>query len=90
LVQESVEEKAREWVPVLGPDLEQAWVPVLSALAREWLSLWNWPLPCCSRELESLTPPVDPSETDPAASPAVAVESLSAGVVPLLVALPLQ
>ena len=25
LVQESVEEKALEWVPVLGPDLEREW-----------------------------------------------------------------
>ena len=100
LVQESVEEKALEWVPVLGPDLErewaegsaldEAWLPELSAPAREWPLLWNWPLPCCSRELESLTLPVDSSETDPAASPAVAVEPLSAGVVPLVVARPLQ
>ena len=100
LVQESVEEKALEWVPVLGPDLErewaegsaldEAWLPELSAPAREWPLLWNWPLPCCSRGLERLTPLVDPSETDPAASPAVAVEPLSAGGVPLVVVRPLQ
>jgi len=52
LVQESVEEKALEWVPVLGPDLEREWaegsaleeqlVRELSTPARAWLLLWQW------------------------------------------------
>ena len=85
----------REWVPALGPalvlDLQGVWVleraeesaldeasvQELSAPARAWLLLWNW-------LLESLTPPVDPLETDRAASPAVTLqqEILSAGWLP--------
>ena len=87
----------QELAPALVPDLERVWVleraeglaleeqlvRELSTPARAWLLLWQWLLLWCSRSSESPTRRGDPSETDPAASPAVAVEPLSLGMVPL-------
>ena len=73
------EELEPAWGLGSAQELEEASVPAWglgSTPARASLLSWR-----CVRQM----PPVDPSETDPAADPAVAGETWSAGMLPLVV-----